>query len=429
MNGKSGILTISIIMPIYNTPGKYLEECLDSVFAQTFAGFELICVDDASDNKETKALIDTYKNKHENMRVIRLEHRSGAAAARNMGFSYAKSEYVIFLDSDDIYAKNFLMEMYQCIEENQADFCVCGCTRFDDGNRQQPIYYGLNKEAVFSKNSDYWLGTADVVPWNRLCRRQFLLEHNIYFQSLSSCNDVFFACMCMICAKKLCVLENYDLIYHRTGTENQISANRDPVNLYRAVDLFLKIAPNHYKGEKLLNWSGGLLLNAMVVEIPRSHDEARSKELYMLVRNFFKKNHVPFENRLLQAYKNNVLRLDYESRWYVGDRDFLWQLQSFAQEIKALTAGYRDIYLWGIGKRGETFQQFCNEERIALSGVADIKDSNIGATTDFGNRIFSTKEVLEKESGLIVASNRVIYEYLKEKAKCPLMDLEELCQL
>lgn len=420
---------ISIIMPIYNTPAEYLEECLSSVFGQTFADFELLCVDDASDNEMTKALLDTYKNQHENMRVIRLEQRSGAATARNTGLSHAESEYVIFLDADDIFGDDFLLGMYRGIEENQADFCACGCMRFDDRDREHPVSCKLDKERVFYKNVDDWLASMEMVPWNKLCRRQFLLEHNIYFQSLSSSNDVFFSCMCMICAKKMCVLENVDWIYHRVGTEGQISANRNPVNLYKAMLLFLEVAPRHYSGGKLWSWGGALLIFGMLYEISRSRDEARSKELYLSVRNFFKEHPVSFEKWILRAYKNNILQLDYESRWYEGEQDFLWQIRSFAGEIKSLTAGYHDIFVWGRGKRGDAFQQFCKEEGIALSGVVDIKDSDIGETTNFGNQIFATQEILENASGLIVASNKGIYEYLRGKTGCYLMDLEEFCPM
>lgn len=421
---------ISIIMPVHNTPAEYLKECLDSVFAQTFPGFELICVDDASDHEMTKALIDVYQNQHENMRVIRLEHGSGAAAARNTGFLYAESEYVIFLDADDIFGKNFLSEMYQCIEENQADLCACGFTIFhDDGQGKESIGRKLEKEKVFNKNSDTWLMSASGVPWNKLCRRRFLSEHNIYFQSLSSCNDLFFSCMCMICAKSVCVLEKEDLIFYRCGTKCQISANRNPVNLYKAMALLLEIAPRYYGGDKLLVWSGAFLILEMVGELSGSSDSEKRKELYLSVKKFFKENKMSFENRILEAYKNNILQADYESKRYDGSDSFLWQIRLFSEEIKSSVAGYRNLYVWGRGKRGDAFEQFCKEEGIILSGITDIEDRDIGGITEYGNRIFATGEILEKETGLIVASNRKIYGYLKERAGCPLLDLEEFCPM
>lgn len=418
---------ISIIMPIHNTPAEYLEECLGSVFAQTFTDFELICVDDASSNEMTKAMMDVYENKHENMWVIHLKESGGAATARNTGFLHAKSEYVIFLDADDVFEENFLLEMHQCIEEHQADLCACGYTTFHGRNREDKISYKLEKERVFDKNADEWLLSMNPAPWNKLYRRQFLTKNNIYFQSLPSSNDVFFYCMSMICAKSICILEKEDLIFYRIGTKGQISANRNPIDCYKAVLLFLEAASNYYCGEKLRNWSGALLISHTWDGLSVGGNEESRKELYLLMRNFFTENPVLFENQILEACKNNVLQLAYESNWYGDDGKFLWQLKFWAEEIKPLINRYRDIYLWGMGKRGDAFQKFCEEEGIALSGVADIKDSNIEGMTEYGNKIFATRDILEKESGCIVASNRRIYEHLKEKTGCFLVDLEEFC--
>lgn len=421
---------ISVIMPVYNTPVEYLEECLDSVFSQTFSSFELICVDDASDDRATKALIGVYQNRHETMKVIRLQCRSGAAAARNMGFLHAKSDYVIFLDADDIFGKNFLSEMYQCVEKNQADFCACGYTEFRyDGRERECTGHRLEAEKAFDKDADNWLASILGVPWNKLCRRRFLEENNIYFQSLSSCNDVFFHCMCMICAQSLCVLEREDLVFYRTGTKEQISADRDPRNLYRAVVFVLEAVSGCDSGEKVWNWGGALLILGMLNEISRNSKAEKKKELYLLVREFFRGHQISFGNRILQAYQDDLLQLEYESGWYDGAGGLLWQLGLYAEEIKALVAGYRDIYVWGRGKRGDAFQQFCKKEGLTLSGVADIKDSDIGRFTEYGNRIIDTREILEKEGGLIVASNWRIYRYLKGKVRCSLMNLEEFCPM
>ena len=117
---------ISIIMPVYNT-GKYLGEALESIFSQSFLNFELICVDDSSNDELTKNILQTYQKQHENMQVIWLENNVGAGSARNIGFSKAKGEYTIFLDADDIFSKEFLEKMYQNIDVNHADVCRCRC--------------------------------------------------------------------------------------------------------------------------------------------------------------------------------------------------------------------------------------------------------------------------------------------------------------
>ena len=122
-------MDISIIIPIHNT-GLYLEECLSSVFCQSFQSFELICVDDCSQDVKTKEILDTYQTQHSNMKVFFLEQNVGAAEARNIGFSHAQGEYVIFLDADDVFNKDMLFLLHNKVVEEGSDVCICGYDAF-----------------------------------------------------------------------------------------------------------------------------------------------------------------------------------------------------------------------------------------------------------------------------------------------------------
>ena len=68
--------------------------------------------------------------------------------------------------------------------------------------------------------------------------------------------------------------------------------------------------------------------------------------------------------------------------------------------------------MWGLGHRGSIFEKFCMEQKIALYGIADIKNDNIGKKTIYGNKIVSTEYVLQNR-GLIIATNVEIYRYLQ----------------
>ena len=114
---------ISIVMPVYNSE-KYLESCLESIAAQTFKDFELICVNDGSTDNSLKILEDTAKNTALPMKIITVENQ-GAGAARNKGFEYVTGETTIFLDSDDYFYPDFLEEMYKKYEKTDADIVIC----------------------------------------------------------------------------------------------------------------------------------------------------------------------------------------------------------------------------------------------------------------------------------------------------------------
>ena len=94
---------ISVLIPVYNVEN-YLRECLDSIVAQTFHDFEVICVDDGSTDKSLE-ILQEYKNKDRRFTIIKQDHK-GVGPARNLTLSLAKSKYVQFLDSDDFIEPN-----------------------------------------------------------------------------------------------------------------------------------------------------------------------------------------------------------------------------------------------------------------------------------------------------------------------------------
>lgn len=113
---------ISIILPVYNAY-KYLRETLDSVLAQTYIDFELIALNDGS-NDNSLVILRDYEKKDSRVLVID-KPNSGVSDTRNIGVSQAKGEYVAFLDADDLYSPEYLSAMIHAAEEKNADIVVC----------------------------------------------------------------------------------------------------------------------------------------------------------------------------------------------------------------------------------------------------------------------------------------------------------------
>lgn len=90
---------ISVIVPVYRVE-KYLNDCIDSILAQTFADFELILVDDGSPDS-CPALCDAAAARDSRIRVIHQKNR-GLSGARNAGLDAAEGEWIAFVDSDDM---------------------------------------------------------------------------------------------------------------------------------------------------------------------------------------------------------------------------------------------------------------------------------------------------------------------------------------
>ncbi len=99
-------LDCSVVIPMYNAE-KYIENTIRSVMNQTVKNIEIICVDDCSTDN-TRQIVETLQKEDARIVLLKNEVNSKVSATRNYGVKNAKSEWVAFLDSDDIWKKNHL---------------------------------------------------------------------------------------------------------------------------------------------------------------------------------------------------------------------------------------------------------------------------------------------------------------------------------
>lgn len=111
---------VSVIMPTYNS-GTTIAQSIESVLNQTLSEFELLIVDDKS-NDDTIDLIQRYEAQDSRIKLVIKESNSGVAEARNVGILAATGEYITFLDSDDLWAPNKLQVQYDFMEKRRLQF-------------------------------------------------------------------------------------------------------------------------------------------------------------------------------------------------------------------------------------------------------------------------------------------------------------------
>jgi len=122
---------ISVIMNCFNGQ-EYLKEALDSVFAQTVDDWEVIFVDNCSTDKS----VEIAKAYGEKVRVIRTEKNIPLGAARNFGIAHCTSEYISFLDTDDIWLPFALEKQLQAIQSGDFALVYGGHTNINSTNTQ-----------------------------------------------------------------------------------------------------------------------------------------------------------------------------------------------------------------------------------------------------------------------------------------------------
>ena len=108
----------SIIIPVYNV-APYLRECLDSVLAQTFTDWEVVCVDDGSTDG-SGAILDEYAAKDKRLRVIH-QKNAGVSVARNVALDSIRGEWFLFLDGDDLFRNDALEIFAPYTTSNECD--------------------------------------------------------------------------------------------------------------------------------------------------------------------------------------------------------------------------------------------------------------------------------------------------------------------
>lgn len=116
---------ISCIVPVYNGE-RYLREALESIFQQTYRPLEVLVVDDGSTDG-TAAVIDSFGDQV----CYRWQVNAGPAAARNLGLSIARGEFVAFLDADDLWhAEKLARQMARFQTRQELDLCVTHVQNF-----------------------------------------------------------------------------------------------------------------------------------------------------------------------------------------------------------------------------------------------------------------------------------------------------------
>jgi glycosyltransferase involved in cell wall biosynthesis len=219
-------LCVSVVIPVYNAE-KYLNDTLSDLINQSLREIEIICVDDGSTDKSSQ-IIKEISLKDPRVQFIGQKNLY-AGVARNNGLDHAKGEYVIFLDADDRFEQDLLKKMYEQIKKTNADVCVCAANRFDNLGKIYETDVYLKTKLLPDKNPfskydmpDHIFNFATNVPWNKMLKREFLMEHSLRFQNLRRANDTYFSLMALFLADRITYVTDR-LINYRIDNDTSLS--------------------------------------------------------------------------------------------------------------------------------------------------------------------------------------------------------------
>lgn len=148
--------TISIVMPAYNSPDRWLRVCLDSVLAQTWPHWQLCIADDASTLPSTRATLDEYARRDARIQVNYRSESGGIAAASNTALSRVTGSHVALLDHDDELAPWALQFMAQAIAANpDAVLLYSDEDKIDEQGRRYEPYFKPDWDPVLLTAQNY----------------------------------------------------------------------------------------------------------------------------------------------------------------------------------------------------------------------------------------------------------------------------------
>lgn len=227
---------LSIIVPMYNSE-EFIGACLDSILESDLpkGKYEIIVVNDGSKDNGPAIVMD-YAAKHDNITHLTQENQ-GLSVTRNTGIRGCHGEYVWFVDSDDKICKNTI-HAFNCIEQQPLDILAFRMKVFTkdgsyiispDDKDMAKVNAGTLIDAKKLVENDFFLASA----CGYFLRKQFLLDHEIFFTPKMSHEDVEFSYRIFSYAEKLMYIEDvlYLYVYHANSMSTTVSPVKIAKNL------------------------------------------------------------------------------------------------------------------------------------------------------------------------------------------------------
>ena len=200
-------MKISVILPCYNAE-KYLSACLNSLLAQSMRDFEVIFVDDGS-RDGSSAVARRYAERDARIRVFAQENQ-GVSAARNLGLSHARGEWVTFVDGDDELPPDAFETLLSGAAE-ETDVVVCPHETFDENGHVQPVWPDTHWDRKSGKRKKHAAALRLIegdcvlnIMCGKLIRRELIKREQIRLVSgVKMAEDALFNLEAVLCAREI----------------------------------------------------------------------------------------------------------------------------------------------------------------------------------------------------------------------------------
>ncbi len=214
MNEDDYKFEVSIIVPVYNVE-KFIRRCIESILSQTFRDFELILINDSSTDN-SQQIIDEFSKKDKRIRSLRNDKNLGLGMTRNRGINEANGNYLMFIDSDDYVAKDYVESYYREISKDPVlDVVVGGYIKDVDGRLKR-----------YPQKNCVWSVTTYPIACAKMFRKVFLSENELYFTHIRMGEDILFSLEAYCCGFNYKVLDYCGYFYFLNRSSITASAKK-----------------------------------------------------------------------------------------------------------------------------------------------------------------------------------------------------------
>lgn len=411
---------ISILMPVYNVE-RYLEACIDSVLAQTFTDFEVICIDDGSTDK-SGIILDDYALKDSRIKVIHKEN-TGYGKTMNMALGKAKGKYIGIVESDDTIETDMFQNLYNAaakydLDLVKADFYAVWDN--EDGTIRKQ-YFNLTDDLtmynrVLNPNIELDSYLLKKFTWNALYKKDLLIKNNIKYNETpgASFQDNGFWFQTFYWAKRVMFLDRAVYNYRQ---DNMLSSVHDRQKVYAMKNEFDYIRNFMIKHSdtpkrlypicfhlRMLAYIG--TLQRIDLSLKREFAEVIAKE-----RVFYEKQKEAFYERMTEEQifiiKNPI---DYVE-------DVLIQYKEITSDV---ISGYKNIVVYGAGVHGEKIVYRVKEAKAEhqIIKVAVTSLNGRSATCQGENVCELSSCVHDKDDSLVILAVKENSDAFHEMLDC-----------
>lgn len=322
---KHTLPLVSIIIPVFNV-AEYLNECLESVFNQTYPNIELIVINDGSTD-DSSIILEKWKLKNEFILIT--QKNSGQSISRNKGLKVAKGKYILFVDSDDYIDVNTIDVLVKKIENDTSDIIRFNALPFKHNSKK----IMKNKNYDFSsilidnkvyegKELKYIFESFSSSPCLYMFKKDLVTSNNIYFTPNIIHEDELFTINLFFAAKRFSYTDNF--FYYRRYRDFSTMTRRDKEHIIKSFDSYIYILKELEK----------VLENNKITPVKRRFIEDKINSIFRAIYFY------DLDENYKRKKMNTIKEIDYKEHLVLLYMGLQKQLLKFLKKVRSLKENF-----------------------------------------------------------------------------------------